>query len=203
MHGRTSSFGTLLYEMATGRKAFEGQSQASLIASILTGQPPAISTTQTGDGLPPALDHLVERCLAKNPDDRWQTARDVKLELEWIAGGSSQGSRIAAPARRSRRAWLPWGAAGIAVAVAAGLAALVGVRESPPKDVTRFVVAPPAGTTIPVAETRTLVAMSPDGRQLAFVGTTAGRQPIDHGGSDPTGFDGQSRHSKASVCPRH
>ena len=152
------AFGTLLYEMATGRKAFEGQSQASLIASILTAQPPAISSTQPSDGLPPALDHVVERCLAKNPDDRWQTARDVKLELEWIAGGSSQASRVAAPTRRSRRAWLPWGAAGIAVAVAAGLAALVGVRESPPKDVTRFVVAPPAGTTIPVAETRTLIA---------------------------------------------
>ena len=53
------SFGTLLYEMATGKKAFEGASQASLIASILTAQPPAISSTQTGDGLPPAIDHIV------------------------------------------------------------------------------------------------------------------------------------------------
>ena len=63
-------------------------------------------------GLPPALDHVVERCLAKNPDDRWQTARDVKLELEWIAGGSSQAHASAAASARSRRArMLPWAVA--------------------------------------------------------------------------------------------
>ena len=93
------AFGMLVYEMATGKKAFEGASQASLIASILTAQPPAISSTQTSDGLPPAIDHVVERCLAKNPDDRWQTARDLKLELEWLAGGSGQAARGPAIAR--------------------------------------------------------------------------------------------------------
>ena len=83
-------FGTLLYEMATGRKAFDGQSQASLIASILTGQPEPISSTQTTiDVAGPvfALDHVVERCLAKSPDARWQTMRDVLLELEWTVEG--------------------------------------------------------------------------------------------------------------------
>jgi hypothetical protein len=84
------SFGTLLYEMATGRKAFDGQSQASLIASILTGQPKPISSTQASiDAASPvfALDHVVERCLAKSPDARWQTMRDVLLELEWAVEG--------------------------------------------------------------------------------------------------------------------
>ena len=79
------AFGTLLFEMSTGRKAFEGGSRASLIASILTAQPPTISSTRHDGVLPLALDHLVERCLAKSPEGRWQTARDVKLELEWIA----------------------------------------------------------------------------------------------------------------------
>src|SRR5262249_8208739 len=82
------AFGTLAYEMATGRKAFEGQSQASLIASILTLQPPPISTAYGQRGLPASLDHILERCLAKNPDDRWQTARDLTLELDWIAADS-------------------------------------------------------------------------------------------------------------------
>jgi serine/threonine protein kinase len=89
---RTDIFalGALLYEMATGTRAFEGTSQASLIASILTGRPPSVSSARAerrADDLPAALDHVVDRCLAKKPDERWQTARDVMLELDWIAKG--------------------------------------------------------------------------------------------------------------------
>ena len=81
------AFGTVLYEMGTRRKAFDGANRATLIASILTGQPPSIASVRPaseGAAAWSALDHVVERCLAKNPDQRWQTARDVKLELEWI-----------------------------------------------------------------------------------------------------------------------
>src|SRR6266478_4235863 len=87
---RTDIFalGTLIYEMATGRKAFEGKSQASLIAAILEREPPPISTIQTM--VPPALDHVVRTCLAKEPDARWQTAHDVLLQLKWIAETGSQ-----------------------------------------------------------------------------------------------------------------
>ena len=83
--GRTDifAFGAVLYEMLTGTKAFSGASPASLIASILSSQPPKVSTVQTL--APAALDHLIARCLAKDPEDRWQSARDVKLELSWIA----------------------------------------------------------------------------------------------------------------------
>jgi len=177
---RTDLFalGTLIYEMATGRKAFEGQSQASLIASILTAQPPPISSTRQSGDLPPAMDHVVERCLAKQADDRWQTARDVKLELEWIASGSSRPSGAAVTSATPARRILAWVLAVAALAVAG--AAVIGIvaRRTPPLPITRFVVAPPAGTTLGVLENRTLLALSPDGRQLAFAATTDGRMRI-------------------------
>ena len=82
------AFGAVIYEMATGRKAFEGKSQASLIASIMSSQPSSIATHQ--EMTPPALDHVVRTCLAKDPDERRQTAHDVLLDLQWIA---EQGAR--------------------------------------------------------------------------------------------------------------
>src|SRR5207249_3434301 len=82
------ALGTVLYEAATGRKAFEGQSQASLIGAILHTEPSPIATVAPMS--PPALDRVVRRCLAKDPDDRWQSARDVVHELEWIRDAGSQ-----------------------------------------------------------------------------------------------------------------
>src|SRR6266851_2969237 len=87
---RTDIFalGAVIYEMATGRKAFAGKSHASLISAIMSAEPPAISTLQPL--APAALDHLVRTCLAKEPDARWETAHDVLLELKWIAEAGSQ-----------------------------------------------------------------------------------------------------------------
>ncbi len=106
------AFGAVLYEMATGKKAFTGKSQASLISAIMSTEPPPISTIQPM--IPPALDRVVKTCLAKDPDDRWQTAHDVMLQLKWIAEGGSQAG-IPAPvvARRKSRerltsSWRPW-----------------------------------------------------------------------------------------------
>src|SRR6202158_567550 len=76
-------FGAVVYEMATGKKAFEGKSQASLMVAILEREPPAMSSLQPMT--PPALERTVKRCLAKEPDDRWQTARDLEVQLKWIA----------------------------------------------------------------------------------------------------------------------
>jgi eukaryotic-like serine/threonine-protein kinase len=174
------AFGTLIYEMATGKKAFEGTSQASLIASILTAQPPAISSTQSSDGLPPAIDHIVERCLAKNPDDRWQTARDLKLELEWIAAGSQVGG-VVAPAstpRARRRELLAWAVALVALAAAIAGAVMGRPRPSNNADVTRFVIAPASGSSIRGGEQRMPLAVSPDGRHIAYVGVTEGQTQI-------------------------
>src|SRR5207249_5339679 len=77
------AFGATLYEMATGRKAFDGKSSASLIASIIHTEPPAISTLQAVT--PPLVDSLVKKCLAKDPDERWHSAGDVAEALRWIA----------------------------------------------------------------------------------------------------------------------
>ena len=170
------AFGTVLYEMGTGRKAFDGENRATLIVSILSGQPPPIASIRPaseGAAAWSALDHVVERCLAKNPDQRWQTARDVQLELEWIG---TSGTRVTAPAaaRRPvhrREAWA-WTTAAAAVALAAAAAlGLVTVRDLP-RDTTRFIVAAPPGTKIGLAENRTRIAISPDGLRLAMVAFT-------------------------------
>src|SRR5450631_2018202 len=83
------SFGLVLYEMLTGKRAFEGSSPASVIAAIMERPAPSIA-----DIAPPALDRVLKRCLAKDPDDRWQSARDVKAELEWIASAPEPGSGV-------------------------------------------------------------------------------------------------------------
>src|SRR5712691_2775147 len=82
------TFGAAVYEMATGRKAFEGKTQASLISAIMSSDPPPMPSLQPMT--PPALERTLKRCLAKEPDDRWQTARDLEVQLKWIAEGGSQ-----------------------------------------------------------------------------------------------------------------
>ncbi len=77
------SFGAVIYEMITGRRAFTGDTQASLIGSILKDDPPSLLAVQPA--APADLDRLIHSCLAKNPDDRWQSAHDLRLELGWIA----------------------------------------------------------------------------------------------------------------------
>src|SRR4029434_5899844 len=77
------AFGCVLYEILTGRKAFEGKTQASLISAIMTADPPSRSTIVPV--APPALDRVLKVCFAKEADDRWQTARDLLRELKWVA----------------------------------------------------------------------------------------------------------------------
>src|SRR6516225_110799 len=90
------AFGAVLYEMATGKKAFEGKSQASVIAKILEADPPPLSSLRPV--APPALDHLVRRCLGKDPEERWQSARDVREQLRWISDSGSP-AEVTAPGR--------------------------------------------------------------------------------------------------------
>ena len=162
------AFGTVLYEMATGQKAFGGKSQASLIASILSAEPPPISTVSPMT--PPALDRVVKTCLAKEPDDRWQTAHDVMLQLKWIAEGGSQAG-VPAPlvARRKSRERLAWGvAAALALATLALAAALLARPRAAARLVRSSLVAPEKTTYHFVGDNAGPPAISSDGSQIAF-----------------------------------
>ena len=167
------ALGAVLYEMATGRKAFDGKSQASVIGSILKEDPPPVSTIAPMS--PPALDRVIATCLSKDPENRFQTAHDVKLQLQWIAeGGSQVGLPAPVAARRKTRERLAWAVAG--AAALAALALGVGfVRRAPaPLKTTRFEIAMPEGIA-----TIDSPRVSPDGRTVAFNATdTTGKARI-------------------------
>lgn len=166
------AFGAVLYEMATGSRAFEGKTRTSLIAAIVKEHPRPISQIQPLT--PPGLEHLIQRCLAKDPDDRWQSARDVAEELRWIGEAGSQAG-VAGPVvqRRKSRERLAWSLAAVsmAMAIVAGLAAwrVAGKREAP--RVMRFA----APNTVSAAPTGVygVIAISPDGSQIVY-GATSG-----------------------------
>src|SRR5215470_7588298 len=106
---RTDIFalGEVIYEMATGKPVFSGKSRASLIAAILTTEPPPISQLQPL--MPPALERVVKKCLAKDPDDRWQSASDLASELGWISETSSKPKQVAfAPSGKTKWQRLSW-----------------------------------------------------------------------------------------------
>ena len=105
---RTDIFalGEVIYEMATGRPTFSGKSRASLIASILTNDPPPMSQHQPM--APVALERVVKKCLAKDPDERWQNASDLASELKWIAEGGLQSAAVATPAAPAKKDRLGW-----------------------------------------------------------------------------------------------
>ena len=131
------AFGALLYEMVTGKRAFDGSSKASVIASILDRQPPSIASL--APATPPALDRLIRACLAKNPDDRLQSAQDAALQLRWIGEAPEGEVQQSTPSRR--RAWLPAVLLGLlALAVAANF---VGRSDAPQKGVHLSLVPPP------------------------------------------------------------
>ncbi len=168
------AFGVVLYEMLTGRRAFEGRTQASLFGAILKDQPAPV--TSAHPAAPPALDQLLRACLAKDPEERIQTAHDVLLQLRWIAQGSGQAPAAVVAvskvlSRRERR---------LAVAAALLLLATVALgtlyyqrvtAPEAPRLVSRFTIELDEGQ----AFTRTgrhVVALSPDGRYLAYVANT-------------------------------
>jgi serine/threonine-protein kinase len=163
------SLGCVLYEMATGKKAFTGTSQASLISAILRDQPRPIS--EVSPLAPPALDRLIATCLTKDPEDRRQNARDVKNELSWIAqAGSQAGAPAVVVAKRKSSARL-------VMAVAVGMALLAAVlgmllikatsRESEQaQTVTRAQLVPPKGERLSL-DLRAF-AISPDGKRLVY-----------------------------------
>ncbi|MBZ5547140.1 MAG: serine/threonine-protein kinase [Acidobacteriia bacterium] len=154
------SLGTVLYEMTTGKRAFEGKTTASTIAAILAADPPPISSIQPMSPL--ALQGVVKNCLAKDPDDRLQSAHDVKLQLKWIAESGSATPATYVPAaagtRRDRFGWL-----------AAGLFLLLLIAGSATWWVSAHRVERAMYFNSSVPFPTNYVALSPDGRTLALV----------------------------------
>src|SRR5437879_1083782 len=163
------ALGELIHEMATGKPAFTGKSRASLIAAILTTEPPPISQLQPMT--PVALEHVVKECLAKDPDERWQSASDLASELHWISQSPAQAVEPA-----HRQAWRNR-SFGAAAGLAVLLAALAGaeywrLRTSAPANLEFYVPAPGKGALNTMGAAGA-PAISPDGKDIAFLGTTA------------------------------
>jgi len=165
------ALGLVLYEMLAGRRAFAGDSPTSLAAAILKEDPPAIELRPPA----PRLEDLIRACLAKDPAERWQSAADIKRELEWaleekpVARRAPKWSRLAA-------------SAAVALVLALAFWAWMSSRGSEAElRPIRLTLTPPPGAQFSTAEGH---AISPDGRQVAFVGVTDGKtklwlQPLD------------------------
>jgi eukaryotic-like serine/threonine-protein kinase len=186
--GRTDifAFGALLYEMLTGSRPFEADSQAGLIAAVLEHDAPPVSSRQP---LAQAnLDRIVQKCLAKHPDDRWQTARDLKSELVWVRDGGDQRRSSPTPVSnagrdRRRHVWLM----AIPTLVALLLAMLLWrsgntreptVQTAPSRAVTRLALNFPSGVTLDIPVNATSFAIAPDGSRIAFVGVRDSRKSL-------------------------
>src|SRR5262249_48481309 len=169
------SFGLVLYEMLTGKRAFDGSSPASVIAAILEREAPSVA------GVAPAVvDRVLRRCLAKDPDKRWQSAADLKSELEWIAEGSTSAKTAGVPGLRNWRERTAWVlAAGFFLAALLLIIALL--WRAPTVDLTRFPIYPPEKTNFSPVTTATVgapqFALSPDGHSMVFVASASGAVP--------------------------
>ena len=130
---RTDIFalGSVLYEMATGRRAFRGDTRTEVILAIASTDPPSLSEVRPQ--VPARLEQVVQSCLAKRPDDRMQSAHDVALELQWTALGTREAVAVQTPPgtrRSSRREWAAWILAAV-LAIALGSALVDRIRSRP------------------------------------------------------------------------
>jgi len=180
LDGRSDIFslGAVLYEMLTGQRAFPGKSQLSVASAILEKEASPISSIKPMT--PPALDHAIKKCLAKVPDERWQSASDLSSELKWIAEGGSQvtsGTGDAAKGIRARwRGALLWGVASLVLAAITGLA-IWNLKTLPLGPVSRTMITLPPGQRLAALD-QPAVVLSPDGTRLAYVATQGGPQQI-------------------------
>jgi Tol biopolymer transport system component/predicted Ser/Thr protein kinase len=174
------AFGAVVYEMATRKRAFEGKTQASVISAIMSSDPAPMTSLQPMT--PPALDRVVKRCLAKEMDERWQSANDLTNELKWIAEGGSQAAfapTAAAKGSRSlgRRALILSVGTLALSAVVTGLA-VWNLKPSPPQPVTRMAINLPPGQQLAGLDVGASVAISPDGTHVAYVARQGATQQL-------------------------
>ena len=174
------AFGAVVYEMATGRRAFAGTSEASLITAIMSSEPPPLKTLQPV--APPALERIVGKCLEKDPERRWQTARDLADELEWISTTSDPHAGVDNVS--VRRTAGPWGWAVAAILALTALALGYLLMQQPaaaPPEAARFTLTLPPTSSRGLeirSEIATSLAVSPDGRYLALAAVSDGRSRL-------------------------
>jgi hypothetical protein len=173
------SLGAVLYEMLTGQRAFPGKSQLSVASAILEKEPAPI--TGINHLTPPALDHIIRKCLAKTPDDRWQSAADIKHEFDWISQSSADGSAaLTAPSKKAARGNM------LALALAALLllaafvlgSYLISSRQGSGPVVRATLVPPPDVTLLTLGDDAGAPAISHDGSNMVFVGLLETRQML-------------------------
>jgi Tol biopolymer transport system component len=189
------AFGVVLYEMVSGRRAFRSETSAETMTAILHQDPPELTTIQPA--IPAALSRIVARCMEKNPAARFQSTRDLAFALEALSGSSaaSPSASVVAVAPRWRRERLAWMLAGLALMVAAALA-VPAVRDLRRATQPKLIVI--ADIVTPPTTEAASFALSPDGRQLAFVATSDGRptlwvRPLDQVAARPlAGTEGAS-----------
>jgi serine/threonine protein kinase/Tol biopolymer transport system component len=168
------AFGAVIHEMVTGKKAFTANSPIGLASAILHQQAPSLMSLEPAT--PSVLDRLVRLCLAKDPDERWQTAHDVKLQLVSVQEeGMAPPARVATASRSA--SWLPWTVAGASILVALAAIAFMwmrpGASRAAPARIIRFSIAPPPGGAFSDSVEAPSMALSPDGSQLAYVAEDA------------------------------
>ncbi|MBK5290649.1 MAG: PD40 domain-containing protein [Acidobacteriia bacterium] len=163
------AFGAIVYEMVTGKKAFEGKSRAVLIAAITTADPDPLTRLQPR--APRALEHVVERCLEKEPDDRWQTAHDLMVQLRWINdGGAPAGGWAAGGMGTQSKMTRVLLAAGVLVAAALAIPATMYFRGAAAPEPFQF--------RVPVMGLNAAAfALSPDGQTIALVSRPESNEP--------------------------
>ncbi len=165
------AFGAVLYEMATGKRPFSGKSQISLASAILESDPEPVRALKPV--APPAFEHVVTTCLQKNPEERFQTAHDIKLELQWIAADKSSNTVAALPPSSAPgRERLGWAMAVVAAMIACTAVGIFLSRPAQTASAIRAAINPPANATLAlVGDFAGPPVLSPDGASIAFVAT--------------------------------
>jgi serine/threonine protein kinase len=169
------SLGVILYEMVTGKRPFVGSSRATLIASILSSDPVSIRSLQPD--APPDLERIILTALQKNPEERWQTAQDVALQLRWSGESSQTGFAASTPGRRKSALLLP-----LLLMVAAALLTFAAMRwfappRSAPTSASLHLWLPPTIRPMRFYESNSF-ALSPDGRMLCFNASSGGASAL-------------------------